>query len=276
MASMKVDQRGWLQAAIEIASDHDQTLEPGAVQRHLDELATPLREGQLHLASPLRQAQELSGLIYERFGFSGDHASYDDPANSLISQVLTRRRGIPITLALVYCEVATRLGVRAAGISFPGHFLVKIVDTARPGRVDRSVFIDPFEQGQVLSPDDLASLAMSVNGSPEVDEAWLQPATINDIRRRMLNNLRAQFQKRRDMGHVLLVLHRMCQCEPEAASCYRERGLLHRQLGAHHAAIDDLERYLELAPRATDAQQVSELLDELRARLQAAGRATLN
>lgn len=272
----RVEQDDWLQAALDMARDHVPELDVSAVGQALDNLAAPLREQQISELSPRRQAEELSHLLYVKAGFSGDREHYDDPANSLIHEVLRRRRGIPITLALVYCEVARRLGVPALGVGFPGHFLVKVVDPLRPGGIDRSVLVDPFNDGQVLTKDDLGRLAQSVNGSSQVDETWLAPAPIRDVRRRMLNNLRLQYGKRRELGSVLLVLHRICQSEPNGPIGYRERGLLHRKMGALYAAIDDLERYLELAPRASDVQQISETVDALRAQLHANPRRGLN
>jgi regulator of sirC expression with transglutaminase-like and TPR domain len=220
--------------------------------------------------APLRQAEELSSLIYRHYGFRGNEEDFEDPKNSLVDQVLSRRLGIPISLALIYCEVARRIGVTAVGVGFPEHFLVRVVDKARVAGVDRSVLVDPFHSGQVLDEDTLSNLAERVSGQRDVDPAWVEPSSLPAILTRTLNNLRLSYSRRGDHAQHLVVLSRLCELEPRSPIYIRERGLAQAKLGAPRAAIADLEQYLDWAPQASDVQTIAEFVDELYQRLQRA------
>lgn len=256
----------WLTAALWIAGDVSPGLDAEAVRQRLIALAAPLRGQDLASAAPERQALELVEHLYRSEGFRGNEADYEDPANSLLDQVLDRRLGIPISLALVFVEVARQLGIEAVGVGFPGHFLVKIEDQRRVAGIDRSVLVDPFD-GQLLEHRDLELLAERAIGSSEVQESWLQPSRAEVIVLRMLNNLRAAYSRRGDLARLLIVLNRMCELVPESAALLRDRGKLQAKLGAPHAAIADLEGYLSVMPQASDVQDVQQLIDDLSERL---------
>jgi regulator of sirC expression with transglutaminase-like and TPR domain len=257
----------WLGAAIDLARDVYPKLVPESVAEALDALAAPLVGTELARLPAWRQAQEVSKLMYEVHGFEGNETDYDDPRNLLINDVLSRRLGIPISLALVYSELAARLGVTTVGIGFPGHFLVKVVDKVRTAGVDRSVFIDPFGEGATLDDNGLALIAERVTGSADVDPSWLEPIALPSIVSRTLNNLRNAYNKRGDYPRLLVVLQRLCDLEPRSPAYLRDRGLIQARLGAPRAAISDLEQYLDWAPQASDVQQVQVLIDDLRGKL---------
>jgi regulator of sirC expression with transglutaminase-like and TPR domain len=257
----------WLGAAVDLARDVYPQLVPESISEVLDQLASPLVGTDVSRLPAWRQAEEVSKLMYEVHGFRGNEVEYDDPRNSLINDVLSRRVGIPISLALVYSEIARRLGVATAGVGFPGHFLVKVVDRVRTAGVDRSVFIDPFSEGVTLDDDGLALIAERVTGSAEVDPSWLEPVALQSIVSRTLNNLRGAYNKRGDYPRLLVVLQRLCDLEPKSPGYLRDRGLVQARLGAPRAAISDLEQYLDWAPQASDVQQIQSLIIDLRGKL---------
>lgn len=259
-------QLDWLTAALIIAADAQPALDDKQLRRDLAELATPLRDAQLDLLPPAEQARALGDYLFGELAFAGNDTDYEDPRNSLIDQVLTRRLGIPISLALVYVEIARRVGVSARGVSFPGHFLLKVADTRCSAGVDRSVIVDPFG-GTVMQEPDLAILAERATGNPEIVPAWLEVSSTEKIVLRMLNNLRRGYRKRGDLPRLLVVLHRMCELEPTSGALLRDRGLIQAKLGAPRAAVSDLESYLSAMPQASDVQDIQELIDELSDRL---------
>lgn len=247
-----------------IARDVHPNLDVRGVVASLDELAAPLVARGLS-GRPLRaQAEELARHVYERCGFKGNESDYYDPRNSLISDVLERRLGIPITLAVVYCEVARRAGVLARGVSFPGHFLVRL---DAPAGGEPPVFVDPFFGGRVLDEEGLRGLYRRVTGREEaVSAELLAPASPRSVLHRMLVNLRAVYLSRGDMARAMLTIDRILCLAPDAAEPLRERGLLSARLGATEAALADLERFLAVAPASAEAPQIRARIAELKER----------
>lgn len=264
----------WLQGALLIAADEYPGLDLSAERRKFVELV-PNGENRLTGLPPLQQAQAVSDLMYRRHRFAGNEDNYEDPRNSFINQVLLRRRGIPISLALVYTELARALGVDAVGVAFPGHFLVKVVDRQRVAGIDRSVLVDPFFGGAILDDTDVETIAERSTGDTYVDPTWLLPSPPKRSVQRMLSNLRSSYQHSKDSARLLVVLHRLLELEPQAPAVLRDRGVLQAQLGAPHAAISDLEGYLELLPRASDAQEVQVQIDSLLAKVHRVGPSVL-
>jgi regulator of sirC expression with transglutaminase-like and TPR domain len=253
-----------LGAAI-MARDAYATLDVGRLLARFDELAAPLATG-ADLASlpPAAQADALSAYLYAQLGFRGNEQDYYDPRNSLLPDVLERRLGIPITLALVYCEVARRVGVRARGVSFPGHFLVRVDP---PGRDDAPVAVDPFFGGRRL--DESALQRLLERASPQQRYApgeHLAPASARTMLVRMLINLKWIYATRGDFARALLALDRIICLTPDSVPALRERGMLAARLGAVEAARADLSRLLELVPQAPDANTIRQRLEERRAK----------
>jgi regulator of sirC expression with transglutaminase-like and TPR domain len=197
----------------------------------------------------------LQGVLYERHGFRGNEEDYYDPRNSFLNEVLERKRGIPITLSVLYMEVARRAGVIVEGIGFPGHFLVKHTHDAR------EFLIDPFHRGVIRSPDDLRRLLNRLSGgSVPLRSEFLKTAGKREILRRMLGNLRAIYLKDADWAKLLAVLDQLIILDPAAADQFRDRGDVYLRVGLFSSARADLEHYLRLAPEASD---VAEIRDQL-------------
>jgi regulator of sirC expression with transglutaminase-like and TPR domain len=245
-----------------IARDTYATLDLDWIVARFDDLAAPLTGRNLAALDPTAQADALSLHLYEQLGFRGNEQDYYDPKNSLLPDVLERKLGIPITLALVYCEVARRVGVRARGVSFPGHFLVRVDP---PGRDDTPVAVDPFFGGRRLNEAGLHTLLKRASPPQSVSlDEHLQPASARTMLVRMLINLKWVHATRGDFARALLALDRIISLTPDSVPALRERGLLAARLGVVEAARADLSRLLELVPQAPDASSIRQRLDELR------------
>lgn len=245
-----------------IARDAYGTTDVDRLLTRFDNLAAPLAGRELASLSPEDQADAVSDYLYGTLDFRGNEQDYYDPRNSLLPDVLDRKLGIPITLALVYCEVARRVGVRARGVSFPGHFLVRV--DARE-REDAPVAVNPFFGGRRLDDGGLKRLLQRAAPSQSYSaEEHLAPASARTILVRMLINLKWVHATRGDFARALLALDRIISLTPDSAPALRERGLLAARLGAVEAARADSSRLLELLPQAPDANNIRERLEELR------------
>jgi regulator of sirC expression with transglutaminase-like and TPR domain len=249
-----------------IARDAYGALDIERVLSRFDLLAAPLAGRDLASLPPEAQADAVSEHLYVTLGFRGNEADYYDPKNSLLPDVLERKLGIPITLALVYCEVARRVGVRARGVSFPGHFLVR-VDASECAHADAPVVVDPFFGGRRLDDAGLKKLLERAAPSQTLVPAeHLAPASARTMLVRMLINLKWIHATRGDFARALLALDRIISLTPDSVPALRERGMLAARLGAVEAAREDLSRLLELVPQAPDANSIRQRLEELRAR----------
>lgn len=224
-------------AALCIAWDLDPALDAGAVLNQLDDWAEALRGRIARDATPEDAAAVVGTHLYDHLGFAGDEATYYHPDNSLLHRVMTRRRGIPLSLAVVLLALCRRAGVEAEGIGFPGHFLVRLGGPA-------GVYVDPFFGGRVLREADLDALSRQVTGDvgrrrPE----HLAPVGSRAMAVRMLFNLKGAYERAGDASRALLVCDRLVELTGHM-EFVRARGLHALSLGAHAAAADDLARYL--------------------------------
>ncbi len=242
-----------LDFCLDVAREFDARIDATAVHAELDRLAAPWHDRELRVLSPRRQAEELAMIVFGLAGFAQGQA--EEPADYLMDKVLFRRRGRPSLLGVIYQQVAVRLGVVTEPISAPDQYLWRVVDQHRPGGLDRAVIVDPARSGEILDVEEFLIAA---------DEAWLQTMCDASWQRQLLEELRQLLVRRREFGGALLILHRQCLLEPNNPVVFRERGLLHRRLGAPLAAIEDLESYLVLAPHASDVQDMAETVDRLR------------
>ena len=198
--------------------------------------------------TPLSRVTALNAYLFEDERFVGNREQYEDPRNSCLNEVMERRTGIPITLSLLYMEVAARAGVLVDGVNFPGHFLVRCPET---GSGAKGIIIDPFHRGALLSEQDCRVLLQRHVGSEVAfDRALLAPATRPQIIVRMLLNLKRiyvhmrSFPQARDVTEMLLAL------SPSALSELRDRGLLAYHLNDLATALRDLQTYLKLSSMA--------------------------
>ena len=251
------------EAALTIASEEYRDLDISAYLARLDEMAATLKR---RLRADISQADTIIALnrfLFEELGFSGNAADYYDPRNSFLNEVLDRKRGIPITLAVVYIEIGRRIGLPVQGVSFPAHFLVKC--QLREG----TVVLDPYAKGISLSMDDLRQRVKGLRGGAEppasVLASLLAPAGNKEILVRMLRNLKAIYSHHKDWLKALTATDRIITVMPEAAEEYRDRGMIYLNLECYRAALFDLQAYLKMLPVAEDAETVRQKVVEAQA-----------
>ena len=229
----------------------------------LDSYATEFSERVTSRTSGEEFVQTLNEFLFDELGFRGNAEDYYSPANSCLNEVLTKREGIPITLSLVYMEVARRLDRRIHGIGLPGHFLVQFAEP------DFQMYIDPFHSGQLLLEDDCYDLARSATGREMPhDPSILQPVTKQHIALRMLNNLRSAYFRSQEVEKAIGVLNLFIEAFPSAAEEYKQRGICYAQIDDFVRAQADLETYIHLLPAASDRKEVEAKIRSLRRGLQ--------
>jgi regulator of sirC expression with transglutaminase-like and TPR domain len=249
------------EAALAIAQEEYPRLDPDEYLVRLDALAVRVRckfPGRGRSAATL---QALRLVLSEEEGLRGNEAAYSDPRNSFLNEVLDRRLGIPITLSLVYMEVARRLGLPLAGVGFPGHVLVKYVSPS-----GAEVFVDAFNGGEMLSADECVARYRARTGGRDLDRRHLAAVGPRQIVARMLQNLKRSYLERRDDVRAYWVLDRILLIAPGQLEALRDRGLVAARLGAGAAAERDLASYLSRATTAADVAEVRRVLAALRAR----------
>ena len=247
-----------------IAADFVSGFDPADLAHEFDALAAPLVERGLGSMSLEAQVAELSQHLFGTLGFRGNTADYYDPNNSLLPRVVHSRQGIPLTLALVFVEIATRAGVSAHGVTFPGHFLVRVDKGVED--FPSPIFVDAFAGGRTLEDEDLDHLLRRALGPtairlPEHTKKANPRATLV----RLLTNLKSAYLGRGEVARAELALHRVIDLVPHSVLALRERALLSKKLGAHYSAAGDLARVLEMDPLAHDAEDLKREIETLTA-----------
>lgn len=257
------------EAAIAVAQDAYPRLDVASVQLELDQMAATLRARLPADATAVHKLRTLNRYFFEELHFAGNQNDYYDPDNSYLNRVIERRSGIPISLAVVFMELGQQIGLALRGVSFPGHFLVKL--KVRAG----DIFLDPFT-GQSLSREELEerlSEYLHEQGMEiPVDMALvaaIQDAPPREILARMLRNLKGIYHERQDFEKLLDVQQRLVALLPDDAQERRDRGLIFAQLECPRAALEDLNYYLDNAPSAPEAEEIRSTISVLR---DAAGR----
>ncbi len=253
-----------LEAAIAIAQDEYPDLDVQQVLGDVDQLLGRLKRRLPSDAAPLQKLRTLNQFFFRDMGFGGNVNHYYDPDNSHINVVLRTRRGIPITLAVLWLELAQGLGLSARGVNFPGHFMVKV------NLPKGQVVIDPFT-GQSLSREDLSErLEPYKRRNGLVDDfdvpvgLYLQSAPPREVLARMLRNLKEIHRAQEDWARSVAVLDRLVILQPEAWAERRDRGLALAELGQTQRAVADLDTYLAHAEDALDTDAIAQRRDELR------------
>ncbi len=249
---------GLAEAALVLAGEFLPGLDPGAARAELVRLGAEAARAVPANGGEGARAASLLEYLHTRCGFRGNPAEYDDPRNSFLPDVLARRTGIPITLSIVAIEVASRAGLPLRGVSFPGHFLARSVG-------EPPVVLDAFH-GRVLDAEACTALLRRALGpDAALEPGHLEPATTRAVLMRMLGNLKHGYAGRREWLRAVDCCDRILLLAPEAAGELRDRGLLYEQLECFGPALDDLERFLALAPRAAEADALRARVDVLKA-----------
>lgn len=195
----------------------------------------------------------LNAVLFGEQGFRGNRDDYFNPKNSFLNEVIERKTGIPITLSVLYMEVARRVGLPLQGVGFPGHFLVK------HQHHNEEIVIDPFNGGDIRSPAILEKMLHDLyGGKVAFHPDFLEPVTKKQILRRMLTNLKIIYLRNNDLMKGLSVMERLVILDPSSAEDLRDRGMIYLKLECFRQALEDLENYLRRAPQADDAISVRE------------------
>lgn len=250
------------EAALAIAQDVDPQLDLAATQAEVDLLAARLQRRLAPDASSVQKLRMLNHFFYRELGFAGNVNDYYDPDNSYLHRVISTRRGIPISLAILYMELAQQIGLDVKGISFPGHFLMKL--SIQSG----DIVLDPFN-GVSLSREELEERLEPYFEQHSYPGAiplsyYLHAAHPREILVRMLRNLKTLFVEHLRWQRVLGVQQRLLILLPDEITERRDRGLAYANLECPQAALTDLEAYLEERPYAPDADILRSKLPELR------------
>jgi regulator of sirC expression with transglutaminase-like and TPR domain len=201
----------------------------------------------------------LNRILFEEEGFRGDQQNYYDPQNSFLNRVMERKLGIPITLSLIYSEVGRRAGFPVHGIALPGHFIAGLLHAAG------TLFIDPFNRGQILTEKECQERVEARYGRPAaLDSSWKTPAAKKEILRRMLRNLKAIYRHLNQDLQAFEMIQWILAADPDAPAELKERGLLYEAMGNDAFAVRDLEHYLEVAPTSDDNEQITQKIDFLK------------
>jgi regulator of sirC expression with transglutaminase-like and TPR domain len=242
------------EACLLIAQDAYPDLDIAQYLARIDGLAAKLKSRLSGDAFPAQKVAVLNRYLFDELGFCGNADEYYDPRNSYLNQVLERRTGVPITLSILYMEIGQRLGLRLQGVSFPGHFLVKLRVTGG------QLVIDPFCGGEAQSESDLRARLAQLLPQREADTLplpqFLEPATPRQILARVLRNLKGIYLQSEEAQNMLKVMQRMVMVAPHAAEEVRDRGLAYYKLDCFRAALADLQDYLERRPDAPDADEI--------------------
>jgi len=245
-------------SALYIAQEEYPELEVAAYLNALDVMATEVEERLPVERYPLRMLQSLNQYFYDDLGYTGNTNDYYDPRNSFLNDVIDRRTGIPITLSLVYLEVAGRLDFPMVGVNMPGHFLI------RPEFQDAGIFVDTFNRGEILFEQDCEERLAQIYGRPvQLQPRFTEAVSSRQLLTRMLTNLKFIYLNRKDLSRALAAVERILLLFPDAPMELRDRGLLYYQLGYLSNASQDLEIYLAMLPNAADADAIRRLLEQL-------------
>lgn len=246
------------EAALWIAKEEYPGLNLEASLGELDQIAQRIRPRLPNPPYPLKIIQTINQYLFETLGYVGNEAEYYDPQNSYLNQVLQRRKGIPITLSLVYLDIANQLEFPMEGINFPGHFLI------RPISEESEFFVDPFNAGEILFPQDCQErLVQLVDHEIELSPRFLQPITPRSFLVRMLNNLKHIYLSQQDIERSLAACERILLVDPDQTEELRDRGLLYYQLGRWREARQDLSEYLAKIGNHDERLMLEKLIQQI-------------
>ena len=258
MGKVQEDDLPLLAASLMVARDEYPELDATAIEQLAQSYATRAQTLGASAEAPMAAMRVLNTLLFEELGFTGNTGDYYDPRNSYVNDVFERKLGIPISLAVIQLDLARRLGLPLEGVSFPGHFLVRLP-------VDGGLLVlDPFHKGRSLDADELKQRARPHFGNAEIRDdqlgTLLAPVGTKTILGRMLRNLKSVYAEREDLERALRCSDRLIRLDPTEAPEWRDRGQFYLKVGHLAAARADFAHYLELSPDAADADQVRQSL----------------
>lgn len=235
-------------AALEIARIEYPDLDPGPFLAQLDHYAFTIAGRARDLSDGACFIETANQYLFGELGFRGNEEDYYNPENCCLNRVIETRLGIPITLSIIYMEIARRLAEPVKGVGLPGHFLVRYDDPAY------SAILDPFHGGAIVDTAQCCHLAQVES----LEDGMLDPVDRRHIAIRLVNNLRGIYFTRRDGARALQVLDLLIEAEPDSADEYKQRAVALLQQRRIPDALADFKRYLALWPEAPDRERIEE------------------
>ena len=251
------------EAALLCCVETEPELDVDAALLRIDALADGLRTTGFTPGEPHEDARRIARYLADELGYSGDAESYYDPDNGLLTRVLERKRGLPISLAILFVSIGRRLGVPAYPVNLPGHVVAAVAGGERP------VVVDPFHDGALLDDDALVDLLAEVSaGQVTYHRAMLRPSPAVEVVRRLLNNLTRDFHARGDAANALWTVELKLLLPNQAPEDHRVLGDLLEQLGRFGEAAAAYETYLDVTGgSADDAEEIRRAAIRAKARL---------
>ncbi|MEL7224704.1 MAG: tetratricopeptide repeat protein [Cyanobacteria bacterium J06576_12] len=244
-------------AALYIAQEEHWHIDPSRYVKALDDMADAVRSRLPPRRYPLKVIKTINSYLFEELQFRGNTKDYYNPDNSYLNCVIDRRIGIPISLSLVYLEIAHRLRFPMVGVGMPGHFLV------RPVVEEMEVFVDPFHQGEVLFLADCKDRFHQLFPNSQWQPEFLSGVMPKLFLARILMNLKAIYMQQEADAEAVSVLDKLLILQPGAAGQMRDRGLLHHRMKQYDLARHDLKGYLRSQPGAPDGRQIQQILESI-------------
>ncbi len=249
-----------VEAALLIARTAYPNLNASDYQARVHALAARVRDNLPAVADAADYISALNIVLFVEEEFRGNEEDYYDPRNSFLNDVLDRKLGIPITLSLLYMEVARHVGFPLFGVGLPGHFLVKHFTTE-----GEEVLIDPYEAGAILTEEDCEQRVLDIyDGQMAFQREFLAPIPRRQLLSRLLNNLRGIYFNARNFKKALEVLDLALAIHPHSADDVKQRAIVRYNVGMVRGAFEDFEEYLKLIPDAEDADEIRDTLVSLR------------
>lgn len=246
-------------AALLVAAESDPNVDVDGSLHTLESWAEELRARLDPEWNNLQKLARLRNFVFEELGFRGDDKDYYNPSNSLLHEVMQRRRGIPLTLSIIFMELGWRIGIPFEGVGFPGHFLVRLAGEPR------DLLLDPFRRGISVHEEDCRRMLQEATGGKlEFDDELIASVTKRDMIARLLLNLKGAYLRQNQDEQALAAVDRLLLIHPEDVDEVRDRGLLLYRLQRYAPAFEALTRYLEARPEARDREAVEKHLAALR------------
>jgi len=240
-----------------------QTLEYPELNVHeyvqkLDRLEEDLKNSLSEVRNPTYLVSMLNEYMFDILGFSGDHDDYYNPKNNFLNLVLDKKSGIPITLSIIYVELAKHIGLDLRPVGFPSHFLVKFSE---------ELILDPYNRGRLLSIDDLQEiLDRNYGGSIEFSPDFLNEIGPEQILIRICRNLKNSYIQSFNYTMAMHCINMILGMEPDSPEEVRDKGILEARLSNYYLALKSLNRYIELAPEADDIDHILDLIRDIKER----------
>src|SRR5579859_1083308 len=248
-----------VRASLMIARTDYPNLDIEAYAGRIEELARRVaaQAPDLH---PQRTLAALKQVLFEEAKLRGNREDYYDPRNSFLNDVLDRGLGIPITLSIIYMEVAKRVGFPLSGVGMPGHFLLK-----HYGESGQEILIDCFNRGDILTRQDCQTRLDEIySGEMKLRPEFLHPISRRQILTRMLNNLKTVYLSTRNFRKALPIADLILVIYPQSAEDVKQRALLRYSMGMNALSAEDLDEYRKLSPNASDAEETRQMTQSIR------------